>query len=203
MSAPPKTILNNYQSLLTTFSDFLVVAFHTILFERSLYPQETFLLTRAYNFPVRQNRHPLVCQWIIDAVTAIQAQLLKGAVRRVVFVIYSQQQEVLERFLFDVSGFPSVPEKERFTEFEGAFIEGPEGPQLKVNKVDVEEQLRATVRKLAYCGSKLGELPDGCTYTIAVELKKEAEVPIGVGSKNSIVGMELTMCIASTAMGTF
>jgi mitotic spindle assembly checkpoint protein MAD2B len=181
MAAPPKTILNNYQALLTTFSDFLVVAIHTILYERGLYPQETFLLTRAYNFPVRQNRHPLVCQWVLDAVTAIQAQLLKGAVRRVVFVIYSQQHEVLERFLFDVSEFPSVPEKERFTEFEGtSAMEGDEGEQLRVNKVDVEEQLRATIRKLAYCGSKLGELPGGCTYTVAVELKKDADVPIGV-----------------------
>jgi len=143
MTAPPKTLLNTYQSLLTTFSDFLVVAIHTILYERGLYPQETFLLTRAYNFPVRQNRHPLVCKWVLDAVTAIQAQLLKGVVRRVVFVIYSQQAEVLERFLFDVSGFPSVPEKERFTEFES--VEGNDGEQLKVNKIDVEEQLRAII----------------------------------------------------------
>lgn len=183
MAAQPKTILNNYPSLITTFTDFLVVAIHTILYERGLYPQETFLLTRAYNFPVRQNRHPLVCKWITDAVTAIHAQLLRGTVRRVVFVIYSDQQEVLERFLFDVSGFPSVPETERFTEFEGTFAEeGDDGnEELKVNLIDIEEQLRATVRKLAYCGSKLRMLPDNCTYTIAVELKKEADPPIGVG----------------------
>lgn len=181
MAAPPKTILNNYQALVTTFSDFLVVAIHTILYERNLYPQETFLLTRAYNFPVRQNRHPLVCKWIRDAVAAIQAQLLKGTVKRIAFVIYSQQQEVLERFMFDVSGFPSVPEKERFTEFEGTSAEeGDDGEELRVNKIDIEEQLRATVRKLAYCGSKLGELPDDCTYTIAVELKDDVEPPIGV-----------------------
>lgn len=180
MAAVPKTILNNYQSLLTTFTDFLVVAIHTILYERGLYPQETFLLTRAYNFPVRQNRHPLVCKWVTDAVAAIQAQLLKGAVRRVVFVIYSDQQEVLERFLFDVSAFPSVPEKERFTEFEGTLAEeGDDGTHLKISIVDVEEQLRATVRKLAYCGSKLGLLPEDCTYTMAVELKQDADPPIG------------------------
>src|SRR5205823_4376726 len=144
MASQPKTILNNYQSLITTFTDFLVVAIHTILYERGLYPQETFLLTRAYNFPVRQNRHPLVCKWITDAVTAIHAQLLKGTVRRVVFVIYSDQQEVLERFLFDVSGFPSVPENERLTEFEEAFAEeGDDGKEeLRINLIDIEEQLR-------------------------------------------------------------
>lgn len=183
MAAVPKTILNNYQSLLTTFTDFLVVAVHTILYERGLYPQKTFLLTRAYNFPVRQNRHPLVCKWVTDAVAAIQTQLLKGAVRRVVFVIYSDQHEVLERFLFDVSAFPSVPEKERFTEFEGTLAEeGDDGTQLKISIVDVEEQLRATLRKLAYCGSKLGELPEDCTYTMAVELNHDADPPIGASS---------------------
>lgn len=95
-------------------------------------------------------------------------------------MIYSDQQEVLERFMFDVSAFPSVPEKEKFTEFEGTSAEeGDDGEELRVNIIDVEEQLRATVRKLAYCGSKLGKLPNGCTYTIAVELKDEAEPPIG------------------------
>ena len=181
MTAPPKTIFNTYEAILTTFTDFLVVAFHTILYERGLYPQETFLLTRAYNFPVRQNRHPLVCKWILDAVTAIQVQLLKGAVRRVAFVIYSKKQEVLERFMFDVSGFPPVPEDERLTEFDGtATTEDDSGDELKFSHMDVEEQLRATVRKLAYCGGKLGVLPDGCTYTIAVELKDKADTPIAV-----------------------
>lgn len=203
MAAPPKTILNTYQSLLTTFTDFLVVAIHTILYERGLYPQETFLLTRAYNFPVRQNRHPLVCKWILDAVAAIQVQLQKGTVKRVVFVIYSDQQEVLERFLFDVSGFPTVPEKERFTEFEGTDAEeGDDGEALKANKVDIEEQLRATIGKLAYCGSKLGELPGGCTYTIAVELKDQVDPPIGVRFLGLWRGSSADMNIASSALGT-
>jgi len=98
-----------------------------------------------------------------------------------VFVIYSDQHEVLERFLFDVSAFPNVPEKETFTEFEGTLAEeGDDGTQLRISIVDVEEQLRATVRMLAYCGGKLGELPGDCTYTLAVELKDSADPPIGV-----------------------
>jgi mitotic spindle assembly checkpoint protein MAD2B len=169
--------LNTYHSLLTAFTDFLIVAIHTILYERGLYPPETFLLTRAYNFPVRQNRHPLVCKWIQDAVSAVHDQMLKGTVRRVVLVIYSDQQEVLERFLFDVERFPAVPEKEAYTEFEN---ESSADGEVKLSKVDVEEQLRATVRMLAYCGGKLGELPEDCTYTLAVELKDSADPPIGV-----------------------
>lgn len=174
--------LNTFHSLLTAFTDFLIVAIHTILYERGLYPPETFILTRAYNFPVRQNRHPLVCKWIQDAVSAVHDQMLKGAVQRVVLVIYSEQQEVLERFLFDVERFRSVPEKEAYTEFDSETEPGAED-EIKVSRADVEEQLRATIRMLAYCGGKLGELPaeaGECTYNLAVELKEAADPPIGV-----------------------
>ncbi|TAQ91663.1 hypothetical protein B7494_g114 [Chlorociboria aeruginascens] len=183
MAAPPSIILYTYQSLITTFSDFLVVAIHTILYERSLYPESTFISTRKYNFPVRQNRHPKVCKWITDAVAAVEEQMVKGAVGRVVVVIYSEQAEVLERFLFDVSSFPSVPADELLSLFEdeeAAQSDPSEAKEaLNISLVDIEEQLRATIRKLAYCGSKLGLLPENCTYTVAVELKDQADPPIG------------------------
>lgn len=73
--APP--VLDTYAALVSTFGTFLTVAIHTILFERSIYPETTFLTARKYNFPVRQNRHPKVCSWINDAVTAVETELLK------------------------------------------------------------------------------------------------------------------------------
>ena len=74
--------------------------------------------------------------------------------------------------MFDVSGFPSVPEAESLTVFE-------ETPGA-TNAVDLEEQLRGAMSKLAYCGSSLGKLPECCSFTVAVELKDEAERPLGV-----------------------
>lgn len=179
---PPQTVLNTYQALLTTFSDFLVVAIHTILYERGIYPTETFISARRYNFPVRQNRHPKVCKWVADAAAAVEAEMLKGAVRRVAVVIFSQDSIVLERFMFDVESFPEVPLSEALTPFHQGETDADNSnrPDLKVSLVDIEEQLRATIRKLAYCGSKLRPLPDGCTFTVAVELKDRADPPIGV-----------------------
>lgn len=173
--APLNTCLDLYH----TFSDFLTVATHTILYERAIYPDATFITARKYNFPVRQNRHPKVCKWIQDAVAAVEQQMIKGTVARVAVVIMSSDNDVMERFMFDVERFPVVPKEELLTEFEAK--EGEFG----ISIVDVEEQLRATIRKLAYCGSKLKDLPEDCTYTIAVELKESAEPPLGVRRGNS------------------
>ena len=66
-----------FAGLASTFVDFLNVAIHTILYERSIYPPESFLSARKYNYAVRQNRHPRVCAWIQAATLAVETELLK------------------------------------------------------------------------------------------------------------------------------
>ncbi|KAI9883592.1 MAG: hypothetical protein M1823_004645 [Watsoniomyces obsoletus] len=177
MSAPP---LNTYASLVSTFGSFLTVAIHTILYERDIYPRFTFLSARKYNYPVRQNRHPKVCAWINDAVAAVEAELLKSAVARVAVVIYSPTSIPLERFMFDVSGFPSVPPSETLTVFEERVAKNASKTSTSAaNPIDLEEQFRGVVSKLAYCGDSLGPLPEGCSFTVCIELKDEAEAPLG------------------------
>lgn len=70
-------ILNTYQVVVSAFTDFLTVAIHTILYERDIYPRSSFLAARKFNCPVRQSRHPKVCQWIQDAVSAVEVEMLK------------------------------------------------------------------------------------------------------------------------------
>ena len=70
-------VLDTYQAVVSAFCDFLTVAIHTILYERNIYPQTSFLKARKYNHAVRQNRHPKVCKWIQDAVAAVEGEMLK------------------------------------------------------------------------------------------------------------------------------
>ena len=165
-----------FRALVTNFTDFLTVAIHTILYERAIYPQTSFLSARKYNFAVRQNRHPKVCEWINDAVAAVEIELLKGTVQRVAIVMYDKANNPLERFMFDVSRFPAVPASEIDMPLEMAGAEGGGSSVLPI--VDVEEQFRATMSKLSGCGSTLKPLPSGCTFTVAIELKGEGEPPI-------------------------
>jgi hypothetical protein len=73
--------LDTYEGVVAAFIEFLTVAIHLILYERDLYPRESFLCTRKYNAPVQQSRHPKVCKWIEDAVEAVSDEMLK--VRRI------------------------------------------------------------------------------------------------------------------------
>ena len=166
-----------FRSLVAAFTDFLTVAIHTILYERRIYPQTSFLSARKYNFPVRQNRHPKVCEWINDAVTAVENELLKGTVERVVVVIYTKSGTPTERFLFDVSRFPAVPVADADTPLRRTSADGETVAVLPT--VDMEEQCRATIGKIANCGTVLRSLPEGCTFTIAIELKSESHPPLG------------------------
>ncbi|KAL1303771.1 hypothetical protein AAFC00_007110 [Neodothiora populina] len=170
-----------FRSFTTTFTDFLCVAIHTILYERSIYPETSFLSARKYNFAVRQNRHPRVCAYVLDAVAAVEAELLKGSVDRVVVVIYDKHDTPLERFVFDVSFFPYVPPEHQATPLRQAQAQQDEGVFI-LPLVDLQEQLRATMVKLTTCSSRLRPLPPNseCTFAVAIELKEDSrEPPVG------------------------
>ncbi|KAI4145487.1 MAG: hypothetical protein LQ340_006261, partial [Diploschistes diacapsis] len=70
-------VLENYISVVGSFVEFLTVAVHLILYERNVYPRESFMSARKYNYPVQQSRHPAICKWIDDAVAAVRSEMLK------------------------------------------------------------------------------------------------------------------------------
>lgn len=114
-----------YLATLSAFTHFLTAYIHTLLYLRHLYPLPSFLRTRFHNTPVYQSRHPDVCQWILDAVTAVREELLKGTVARIAIVVFhpgyderSGSVKILERYMLDVSGFPVVTREERFMDIE-------------------------------------------------------------------------------------
>ena len=162
--------------IIAAFTDFLTVAIHTVLYERAIYPPTSFLSARKYNFSVRQNRHPKVCEWVNDAVSAVETELLKGSVARVAIVIYTKDNMPVERFMLDVSRFPTVALADLDTPMERTAANGERVPTLP--RIDMEEQFRATLSRLASCSSALKPLPSGCIFNVAIELKEEGQPPL-------------------------
>ncbi|KAJ6263791.1 DNA polymerase zeta processivity subunit [Drechslerella dactyloides] len=185
--------IDNYANLVAAFSDLLLVSIHVILFEREIYPPSLFIAARKYNHPVRQARHPRVCQWIQDAVNACTEELLKCTVDLIAINILSPANKPLERFVFDVSAFPVVAPSDLHSPF--VYIPAhdtttntgsptiPDSQDASVtggiSTIDLEEQLRAVLTKLSYASVKLGKLPEECTFSVSMELKKDSPAPEG------------------------
>ncbi|KAF1347202.1 DNA-binding protein [Lizonia empirigonia] len=77
---------------LDAFNIFLTVYIHTLLYLRSLYPRTSFVHSRFHNTSAYQSRHPLVCDWMRDAVDAVRTKLLDGTVSRIVIVIFNYER---------------------------------------------------------------------------------------------------------------
>jgi len=177
-TAGKRGTISTFRELVSTLCDFLTVTFHTILFEREIYPPELFIRARKYEFPVRQSRHPRVCKWIQDAVEACSQEILKGTVSRVSLIIISPKNAPLERYVFDFSLFPSVP---LAANYDDQILQEGEGDQREeISLANLEEQFRVCLLRLSVCTPKLGRLPEDCTYTVAVEMK-EPGAPANVG----------------------
>lgn len=176
---PKKAILpETFISLVAHFLDFLTVSVHTILYERDVYPRESFASTRRYNYPVRHSRVNEVCEWINEAIDAVEVELMKGTVERVSLIIYSRFNDPLERFVFDLGRFPTVAKRDWHVPFASTSPE--ELAKLKKQKikvVDMEQQFRAVMARLQFCQRELNPLPEDVTWTLAVEVKQDAEPP--------------------------
>ena len=195
----------SYLSHLHHFLTFLTAYIHTLLALRDLYPRATFLIARFHNTPIFQSRHPTLCTWITDAVSAVRTELLAGTVARIAVVIYhlppsspSGATKVLERHLIDVSRFPAVPKQDWETDTVFAPAEPAPAPApapapdqtkgktktkpkpLDANTpVDLAEQFRAALIQLTTRCGRLAPLPPHCSFSLALELRDDADPPVG------------------------
>jgi mitotic spindle assembly checkpoint protein MAD2B len=204
---PTSTSPTSLKSLLTThLLPYLTVSIHHLLHLRSLYPLRAFLLTRAYNYPVYQCRHPSVCEWVSSAVEAIGKEILRvggggvNGMKRVGVVIFVAEVEgegdreeseggrmrVREKWVFDISGLPKVPVEETRTEFEDAPDISAAGAGVK--EVEIEEQFRAALSRMNTAARRLRKLPVGkSSFSVVLEFDgKEGGGEQGNGPVSSL-----------------
>lgn len=191
MVAPPanpliaSNLLSTQSSLIQTLCSFLTVSIHHLLYLRSIYPRVSFLSTRAYNFPARQNRHPAVCGWINCAVDAVRDQFEKNTVEKVAVCIFDVERNVvLEKWVFDLGTFPVIEKVDRDTPFEKPAGENG-GLQIslrnRINIADLEAQFRAVLSRIGSASDRLHPLPKNaeCSFTVSIELRDDADRPVG------------------------
>lgn len=94
-------------------------------------------------------------------------------------VVLSLNNEPLERFVFDMTSFPLVPENKHHVPLLQPESEMPLPGQTLAN---LEAQFRACLQKLKFCSVPLGKLPRDSTIGVVIELHDEGGVPQNVGS---------------------
>jgi hypothetical protein len=151
-------------AVLDTFTEFLIVAIHQILYERSIYLPRIFTAAKIYRLPVQQIRHPGLCAYINHATTAVHRTILSGTVKRISVVIFVQDLP-REQFVFDISRL-----SQRILDTAGREIELEESFPL----VDAEEQLRAALSKLREHCVSLDALDAQGTFRMALETDKDS-----------------------------
>ncbi|KAL1791977.1 hypothetical protein ACET3X_009728 [Alternaria dauci] len=193
-----------YLQNLSHFTVFLTAYTHTLLYLRQLYPPTSFVKARFHNAPVYQSRHPLVCEWVADAIRAVREELVNGIVAKIAIVVFSYPDEgqgpgsgkIVERYMFDVSAFPVVAKGDRNIDIEwddetpapdveyneDGTIRRKKTPPLDVHvHADISEQYRAALVALTMRAPQLDPLPPNCSFNISMELKDEPEIdpPLG------------------------
>lgn len=114
---------------------------------------------------------------------------------------------VLERWLIDTSHFPAWPTpssstssstkatSKSFRDFARVLakesrLEDSREQHLSdtpsLRWPDLDEQLRGALRRMATTAEGMGPLPEGCTFTVAVELGEEGRAPIGVSGRSPL-----------------
>ncbi|KAI5852284.1 DNA-binding protein [Tricharina praecox] len=158
-------------SLTGLFISHLECSIHTILYARGIYPARLFMASRMYGAAVKMCRVPAVNRFVRELVDTVGEQMLAENVRIVAVVVLSPGplRAPLERFCFDVGYLPRVGGRERHT-----LLVAEDGI---TDLPDLHAQFRSLMMQLASVAGRLGRLPEGCSFTVALELE-EGGVPI-------------------------
>ncbi|KAF8530884.1 DNA-binding protein [Trichophaea hybrida] len=161
----PELWITGYSSFIRSFIQHLECAIHTIIYERDIYPQELFITMRKYDYPVKMCRVPQVSQYVRQIAGIVGNQLLEGYLQIVSIVIVSEQYQPLERFNFDFSSFPAILEEQIYPN-----LMHETGGGSGISLGELNEQFRAMITQLSVCSSRLGPLPENCTFTLMAEM---------------------------------
>ena len=141
-------------SIAEVICEFLEVAFHLILYNRSLYPDGIFKKCRKYNVAVMMSCHPDLNNYLKDVMTGISSLISLGQVERVTLQIVSNDERPLERYIFELSIFQdAVGSKE-------------------IENASLEQQLRNLLLKILTSDAILKPLPTDCSFVVTVQTKE-------------------------------
>mmetsp|Transcript_88 Transcript_88/g.202 ORF Transcript_88/g.202 Transcript_88/m.202 type:complete len:205 (-) Transcript_88:306-920(-) len=148
--------------------EFFGFAVNSILFQRGIYPPETFTRVNKYGLTMLVSTDSGLLKYIDNVMNQLSSWLETGTVKKLVLVMMSMDSgKSLERWGFDVQT------DSNFLNGEGKKLEGQE----KSDK-EIMAEIQAIIRQITASVTFLPLLNEPCIFDLLVYAKDDVEIPI-------------------------
>ncbi|XP_019389580.1 PREDICTED: mitotic spindle assembly checkpoint protein MAD2A [Crocodylus porosus] len=144
-------------------AEFFSYGINSILYQRGIYPPETFTRAQQYGLTLLVTADPELQRYLCSVVDQLKDWLYKCSVQRLVVVISSiESNEVLERWQFDI-------ECDKTAKDESA-------PRDKSQKA-IQDEIRSVIRQITATVTFLPLLETSCAFDLLIYTDKDLVVP--------------------------
>ncbi|KAJ1696579.1 hypothetical protein LUZ63_005091 [Rhynchospora breviuscula] len=145
-------------------SEFFGYAANSILYNRGIYPEESFGKVKKYGLTLLLTQDEGVKSFISGLTSQLSEWLEAGKLQRVVLVIMSKAtSEVLERWNFNIETDAEVVEK---------------GVIKEKSDKEIMREIQAIMRQIASCITYLPCLDEACVFDVLAYTDKDTTVPM-------------------------
>lgn len=145
-------------------SEFFGYAANSILYNRGVYPEESFSKVKKYGLTMLLTQDEGVKSFITNLTSQLSEWLEAGKLQRVVLVIMSKAtSEVLERWNFNIETDAEVVEK---------------GVIKEKSDKEIMREIQAIMRQIASCITYLPCLDEACVFDVLAYTDKDTNVPM-------------------------
>mmetsp|Transcript_41275 Transcript_41275/g.78892 ORF Transcript_41275/g.78892 Transcript_41275/m.78892 type:complete len:204 (+) Transcript_41275:215-826(+) len=144
-------------------TEFFGYAVNSILFQRGIYPPETFERKKKYGLTMLVSSDAGLTEYLNNVLKQISDWMLNGALQKLVLVVTSVgSKETLERWTFDIETDPEV---------------AGDGPGVQKPEKEIMGEIQAIIRQITASVTFLPMLEDACTFDLLVYTKADSNVP--------------------------
>ncbi|XP_073428095.1 mitotic spindle assembly checkpoint protein MAD2A [Dendrobates tinctorius] len=144
-------------------AEFFYFGINSILYQRGIYPAETFTRAQKYGLTLLISTDPDLKNYLNTVVEQLKDWLYKCQVQKLVVVISSiDNSEILERWQFDIECDKAVKD-------DG--IVRDKSPKV------IQEEIRSVIRQITATVTFLPLLETACAFDLLIYTDKDSEVP--------------------------
>ena len=156
-------------------TEFFGFAINSILYQRGIYPPESFQSVAKYGLSVLVTSDEGLKSYLVQVLRQLAEWLTKGEVQKLCVVITGvETKEVLERWVFNIDTDKAAM--------------APGVVRSKSQK-DIQGEIQAIIRQVTACVTFLPLLEEPCSFDLLVYTNTEASVPAAWEESDPKVGV--------------